>query len=82
MDIEQARRDLKASQPELYAYIRATEQAAAYSAAGDLVSGALTGEAAANRCWSRAVKVRAAAIAARNPLAVPEGVEAELIDGE
>jgi hypothetical protein len=57
-DLERERRELKRTQPALYAYISHTEQIAAYDAAGDLASGAVTGEAAANRLWRRASELR------------------------
>ena len=49
--LEQARRDLKGTDPDLYAYIAAVECAKAFDSAGDTVSGANDGPTAANRLW-------------------------------
>jgi hypothetical protein len=57
-ELEQQRRAFKRDQPELYAYITATEQIKAYDDAGDLASGALNGEQAASRVWQRGRSLR------------------------
>lgn len=54
LDLEQRRRDLKRSDPELYAYIEALAAARELKRAGDAVSGALDGHGAANRLWAEA----------------------------
>jgi hypothetical protein len=55
---EQDRRRFKLNRGALYAYVRAYERSKAYGLAGDLVSGASSGEAAANRLWRRAEQER------------------------
>jgi hypothetical protein len=49
--IEQQRRDFKAAEPDLYAYITAHEGARILDSAGDTLSGASDGPQAANRLW-------------------------------
>jgi hypothetical protein len=50
MDVrEQQRRDLKASDPDLYAYIAVVEQRKILETAFSLASGAVDGHGAANR---------------------------------
>jgi hypothetical protein len=56
--LERQRRELKATDPGLYSYIACVEQTRAYDQAGDLASGASTGEGAANRLWQRASILR------------------------
>lgn len=58
MNFEQARRDLKRDNPDLYAYIRAFEVAKALDSAGDTASGSLDGHHAANRIWREAAQQR------------------------
>lgn len=73
--IEQARRNLKAEDPNLYAYIAAHEVARALDSAGDEVSGARDGMSAANRVWGRAAAAldRKRALVEREALAQSVG---------
>lgn len=59
--LEQLRRDFKAENPDLYAYIYHIESAKALNGAGDTVSGAIDGHAAGNRLWKESARHRAAA---------------------
>lgn len=61
LGIEQDRRDFKASNPTLYSYIAAHENAAVLKSAGDNVSGARDAHGAASRLWSMAGRWRARA---------------------
>ena len=63
--IEQRRRDFKAAEPELYAYIVDHEIGRALDSAGDAVSGTLDGQHAANVLWSRSANARRRAQIAR-----------------
>lgn len=54
-EVEQRRRDLKGSDPELYEYIRRMESAKAFDSAGDTVSGYCE-HRAANYLWGRAAR--------------------------
>jgi hypothetical protein len=53
-DVEQRRRDLKRSDPDLYAYIEALAAARELDRAGGLASGARDNYGAANRVWAEA----------------------------
>lgn len=51
VNIEQRRRDFKAAEPDLYAYIVAHEGARILDQAADTLSGAASGPQAATRLW-------------------------------
>lgn len=55
-DIEQRRRDLKRSDPDLYAYIEALAAARELDRAGGDASGARDKYGAANRVWREAAR--------------------------
>lgn len=59
--LEKLRRDFKGDNPDLYAYIYHVECAKALDSAGDTVSGAIDGKAAANGLWRRSAQHRLAA---------------------
>ena len=67
--MEQARRDLKGSNPDFYAYISAFEAQKILDQAGDTVSGASDGHGAANRLWALAGQAkRRASVLALKPI--------------
>lgn len=71
VNLEQARRDFKAQQPELYRYISAIESAKALDEAGDTASGAATPHGAANRIWALVAREKDQARRMREAGAVP-----------
>jgi hypothetical protein len=64
--VEQRRRNVKASDPDLYRYIRNVEGAAWLDGAGDNISGAMNRAGAAHRVWSMAERAGRAAEALRD----------------